>query len=146
MIALAETVADIAVAEARKRDQTRRAFGKPLAPEFRSAAMLVGSIRARQPLGELEIALARLTQQQQAMRRVTLGLVRDPDVAADDRLDTGLARRGVELDQAEHVGQVGERNGGHLVGDRGRDRVVDAHHAVNDGVFAVQAQMHEARQ
>ena len=54
------------------------------------------------------------------------------------------ARRLVELDHAEHVAEIGERQRGHAVGGRRCDRVVDAHHAVDDRVLAVQAQMDEA--
>ena len=54
------------------------------------------------------------------------------------------ARRLVELDHAEDVRQVGERQRRHVVGEGGADRVVDAHHAVDDRILAVQAQVDEA--
>ena len=123
-----------------------RAFGEPFALHLRAAAILVAAIRAGQPVGELEIAVARLAEQQQAIRGVALGVVRDPHVASDDRLDAGLARGSVELDHAEDVGQVGERQRRHPVGRRRGHRGVDAHHAVDDRIFAVQAQMNEAGQ
>ena len=78
------------------------------------------------------------------MRCVALGIVRHPDVAADDRLDALGARGLVELDHAEHVAQIGQGQRGHAIGRCGGDRIVEAHHAVDDRILAVQAQMDEA--
>ncbi len=145
-VALAEAVADVAATKAGECDQARGAFGEPFALDLRAAAMLVAAIGAGQPLGKLEIALARLAEQQQAIRHVALGVVRDPHVATDDRLDAGFARGRVELDQPEHVGEIGERQCRHAVGNRGTDRFVDAHHAIDDRVFAMQPEVNEAGQ
>jgi hypothetical protein len=78
-------------------------------------------------------------QQQQARRLVALAIVSDPDVAADDRLHPRGARRLVELHHAEQVGQVGKRERRHAVFRGARHRCIDAHDAVSDGEFAVQA-------
>ena len=112
--------------------------------DFGAAAMLVGAIRAGQPFGEPQVAGARLREQQRAERLVALGLVRQPDVAAEDRLDAARARRVVELDEAERVGEIGDRERRHAVGDGRGDAVVDAHGAVDDRELAVQAQVDEA--
>ncbi len=105
--------------------------------------MLVAPVRARQPVGEPQVAGARLREQQRAERLVALGVVRQPDVAAEDRLDAARARRLVELDEAEGVGEIGDRERGHGVRRRRRDAVVDAHRAVDDRELAVQAQVDE---
>ena len=78
------------------------------------------------------------------MRRVALGIVRHPDVAADDGLDALRARGLVELDHAEHVGEIGQGQRGHAIGCCGGDRFVEAHHSVDDRILTVQAQMDEA--
>jgi hypothetical protein len=59
-------------------------------------------------------------------------------------LRPAAARRTVELDETECVGEVGDRKRGHFVGACGGDAVVDAHGAVDDREFAVQAQVNEA--
>ena len=78
------------------------------------------------------------------MRRVALGFVRHPHVAADDGLDAPCARGLVELDHAEDVAQVRERERGHAIGGRRRDRFVETHHAVDDRILAMQTQVDEA--
>ena len=90
--------------------------------QLRAAAVLVAAVGARQPVGELQVAGARLREQQRAERLVALGLVREPDVAAEDRLDAARARRLVELDEAERVGEIGDRQRRHGVRRRRRDR------------------------
>ena len=100
--------------------------------------MLVRQVRPRQPLAELEVADAIGAQQQRAERRIALRRVRDPDVAAGDRLDARAARRRVELDQAEQVGEVGQRQRRHGVVRGCAHRVVDANGAVGDRVLAVE--------
>ena len=105
--------------------------------------MLVAAVSARQPVAQLQIAVAVRAQQQHAKRCVALGLVREPDVAARDRLQSALARGAVELDQSEDVRKIGQRERGHRVGRSGRDRVVDPERAVGDRELAVQAQVDE---
>jgi hypothetical protein len=87
---------------------------------------------------------ARLRQQQRAKGLVALGVVGQPDVAAEDRLDPVRARRLVELDEAERVREIGDRERRHRVGRRSRDRVGDAQRSVGDREFAVQAQVTKA--
>ena len=142
-VALQQRLTDVAVPRAGERDQSVRAFLEPASRQFGVAPVLVGPVRARQPLAQTQVAAAIGAEQQQSERRVALGLVRDPDVAADDGLDAALARRPVELDQSEDVAEVGERERGHRVPRRGVDRVVDAHGAVGDRVLAVQPQVDE---
>ena len=136
-------MADVAVAGAGQRDQAVGAFVEPLPLHLGAAAIRIDAICASQPVGELEIASARLDQEQRAERLVALGLVRQPDVAPEDRLHPRAPRRLVELDETERVGEIGDCERGHGVGHCGADRVVDAHGAVDDREFAVQAQVDE---
>jgi len=99
---------------------------------------------ARQQLAQVAIAGAVLRQQQQSKRAVAIGVVRDPQIAADDRLDAAAARGGVEAHRSEQVAQIGQRQRALLVA-RGRvHRFVDPHQAVDDRELGVQAQMNEA--
>ncbi len=72
-------------------------------------------------------------------------LIINPHVAADDGLDALAARRRIKLDHAEKVGQIGQRQGGLLVGHSARDGRVKTGNAVADRIFAVQAKMDELR-
>ena len=129
---------------ARERDQPLRApVREPGLPELRAPAVLVLEVGAAQEVGQTPVARAGADEEQQAVRLVALGFVRDPDVAADDRLEAGFPRALVEVDHAEHVGEVGERERAHAVGRRARDRVVDPHDPVDDRELAVQPKMDE---
>ena len=78
-----------------------------------------------------------LHQQQQTERLVAVGVVGKPHITTNNRLNTRRARGFVKLDHAEHVRQIGQRQGRHAVGGGGGNRIVNAHDAVNDGIFAV---------
>ena len=143
-VALQQRLADVAVARAGQRDQAVGAFVEPLAAKLGAAAMLVACDR-RATASRTSAGSPRASRRAAARARaVALAVVRDPHVAADDRLDAARARRLVELDEAELVGEIGERERRHAVGRRRGDGVVDAHRAVDDRVFAVQAQVDEA--
>ena len=139
--------ADLAMPRARKRDQARGmrtciSF-QPGQPHFGAVAMLVLQERPRQQRAQVEIAATVLHQQQQAVWIVALGLVGDPDIASQDRLDPAPARSLVEADRSKEVGAVGEgerslpvrRSPGHCV--------VDADDAVDDRELRVQTKMDE---
>src|SRR5205814_8475083 len=101
------------------------------------AAVLVGAIRTSQPFGEPQESGARLREKKRPERLVAFGLVRQPDVAADDRLDTMRASGTIELDETERVREIGDRERRHAVGDGRADAFIDAHRAVDDRVLAV---------
>ena len=67
----------------------------------------------------------------------------DVDLAADDRLDAGGHRLLVELDGAEHVAVVGDRQGRHAAFLGALDQVADLDGAVEEAVLAVQMEMDE---
>jgi hypothetical protein len=96
---------------------------------------------------QAQVAGAILRQQQQARRGIVAVrcVLADPDIAADDGLDAGRARGRIELDHAEQVGQVGDRQGRLAVGRRLRDRLIDARQAIGDGIFAVEPEVDEFR-
>ncbi len=137
---------DVAQVGAGQRDQAvRAAFAQPFLLDLCAAAMLVGAVGAGKPVAELQVTRAGCAQEQGAVGFVAIGLVADPDIAADQRLQSLAARDLIELHHAEEVGQVGQRECGHAVRRRCRDRVIDPGNPVDDRVFAVQAQMDERR-
>ena len=105
--------------------------------------MLIAAVGAGDPVGKLEIAFARLAQQQQPMRHITLRVVSEPRIATNDRLYPTAARRHVEFDHPKNVAEVGERERRHDVCSGRSNCVVDANHAVDDRILAMQSQMDE---
>ena len=149
-IAVAERHADVAELRARQCDQAaRRALPlqvfQPFGADFGAPAMLVGQPCLGQQFAQLQVAGTIFHQQQQARRLVTVFVVADPGIAADDRLDALAARRLVELDHAEQVGQVGDGQRRLAVGGGGAHRIVDAHQSIDDRIFGMQAQVNELR-
>jgi hypothetical protein len=88
---------------------------QPLDADLGAALVLVGQPGLRQQIAQLQVAGAVLRQQQQAERLVAVVVVGDPGVDPDDRLDALAARRLVEADHGEGVGQVGHGQGRLLV-------------------------------
>ena len=142
-VALQQRLADVAVARPGEHDQAFGTLVEPRRIDLGASAVLVAQVRAREPVAELEVAPPVGGQQQRAERRVTLGRVRGPDVAARDRLHPRVARGRVELHQPEEVGEIGERERRHPVVRRRAHGVVDAHGTVDDGELAVQPQVDE---
>ena len=141
-----QRLSDVAVVRAGERDQSFGAcFGEPALEELRAAAIAVRAVSARQELAEPQVTGLALTQKEQPERLVAVGLVRDPDVTAGDRLYAARARGIVKLDQSKNVAEIGQCQRGHAIRDRGVDRLVQAHDAVYDRVFAVQSEVDERR-
>src|SRR4030095_4674963 len=67
-VALQQRMADVAVTRARERDDAVGAFGEPGAADFRTAAVLIREIGARQPVAEFEVTAMRRRQQHRAKR------------------------------------------------------------------------------
>ena len=141
--------ADVAVTASRQRDQALREaavpFLEPLEPHLGAIAMLVLQVRPRQQVTQVQVARAVLDEDGQAERVVAVGVVRDPQVAADDRLDALLARRGIEPHGTEDVGAVRQRQRALPVARRLPDRLVDPNDAVDDGELGVEPEMDETR-
>jgi hypothetical protein len=143
-----EQLPDVAQRAARQRDQAAVvALGQLRAGDLGAAVAARREVGGGEQFAQAQVAGAILHQQQQARRAVVLVgriLVADPDIAADDGLDALAARRGVELDHAEQVGQVGDRQRRLPVRRRLRDDLIDARQAIGDRVFAVKTEMDEA--
>jgi hypothetical protein len=143
-----EQLPDVAQRAARQRDQaTVVALRKLGAGDFGAAVAARRQIGGGKQLAQPQVTGAILHQQQQTHRTVALFgciLVADPDIAANDRLDALAARRRIELDHPEQVGQVGDRQCRLAVGRRLRDGLIDARQAIGDRVFAVKTEMDEA--
>ncbi len=139
-----ERLPDVARRRPGKRDQAFAVL-QPLAGKLGPAPVLVAQPGARQQVAEAQIPGARGAQQEQAVGLLPVGLVLQPAVGADDRLHPGGARRAVELDHAEEVAGVGQRQRRHGVGPGALDRLLDAHDSVAHRVLAVQPQVNETR-
>ena len=142
-IARQQRAADIAEMRAGQAIRPSVSLMEPLAAQLGPAAMLVLQIGARQT-AQQQVARAGLAQQQHAVGAVAIGIVADVHVAAGNRLDPLAARRLVELDQAEEIVQVGQRQCRHPVLPGRGHRLVHAHHSIRNGIFAVQAEMDES--
>src|SRR5439155_26651723 len=91
---------ELAAEEARKRDQAVAALLERAPRNDRARAVLIRQPGARQQLAKAQVPGARCAQQQPPEGLVALGLVLDPAVGADQRLDPSAARRAVELHHA----------------------------------------------
>jgi hypothetical protein len=135
----------------RQRDQTAAELGQPLPLDPGLRALDVGRPRAREQFAQVQVAAAVLHQHEQPARLLVacraghepVGQRLHPQVGAEDRLDTRAAARLVELDRTEQVREVRQRQRRLTVGPRRGGGIVDAQRAVDDRVFAVQAQVDE---
>ncbi len=143
VVAGRERLADRSALGAREHDQAGIALGEPLPLDERMAALGVVEPAARQQLAAVEVALAVLHQQHQPARLPFAALGLEADLDADDRLHARGTGRAVELDRAEQVAQVGDRQGALAVGRRSRHRLVDPQGSVDDRELGVHAQMNE---
>ena len=100
-------------------------------------AMLIRQVGAREPRTKLQIAFARRREKQSAKRRVAFGVMSHPCIASNDGLDTARARRFVEFDEPELVGEIGQRERRHCIGDGGLHSFIDADRAVRNRKFAM---------
>ena len=134
-----------------KRDQAATQFLQPLPLHPGLRALRIAHPGAREQLAHVQPAGLVLHQQLQAARRLVAGVGPGrerhrlhPDIGADHRLHALRTAGLVELDCAEEVVEVGQRQRRHAIGPRGRRGIVDAQRAVDDGIFAVQTQVNEA--
>ena len=99
-------------------------------------------------LDEVAIALLGFAKQHQVIVAVgvvagLVALLRDVDLAADDRLHAFALGRVVELHRAEQVAVVGHGDGRHLLLDDGVHQLADFTGAIEQGVIGVAVQMDE---
>jgi hypothetical protein len=67
----------------------------------------------------------------------------DVELAAEDRLDAGLHRVGVEVDDPVHLPVVGDRDGGHVERGGLLRQLRNEDHPVQQAVLGVHVQVHE---
>ena len=141
-----QRLADVALMSAGQRNQTAGAdLVEPRLHHLGTAAILVAAVGPGQQFAQAQVTLVVLRQQQYAKRVVAVGLVAQQQVAANDRFDAFATRRLIELDHAKDVAEVGQCQCRHAVGFRRSYCVVDAHNAIDDGIFAVKAEVNERR-
>ena len=102
-------------------------------------------VAERRELDQVAVALVRLGEQRQMSvpLRLTVPIVRDVDLATDDRLDTGSLAPAVELHGAGERAVIRERNGRHLeLGSAGHE-ARDATGAIEDRVLRVDVKVDE---
>ena len=145
LVARQQRLPDGAGVGAGQRDQAVGVCGqhRPAHPGLR--ALRVVRPRLRQDLAQVVVAAQVLHQHQQPRRLLVaeLGQRLHHQVAAEDRLDPLAAAGLVELDGAEQVVQVRDRQRALRVRPRGRGGIVDAKRAVDDGELGVRAQVDE---
>ena len=141
--------ADFAVPCTGQRNQPRCARSgvglEPLESQFRTVAMLVFEEGPRQQRAEIQVPGAILRQQQQAVGVVAVDIVRDPDVAAENRLDPLAPCSLVEAHRAKDIGTVRQGQSALAVRRRLGHHIVDAHDAVDNRELRMQAKVDELR-
>jgi hypothetical protein len=92
----------------------------------------------------MQVAGPVLHQQDEPARALVARVRLHADLDTEDRLDARLARRAVELDRAEEVADIGDRQRRLAIRSGRRDDAVDAQRAVDDRVLGVRAQVNES--
>ena len=151
-IPLRERLADIAQPGAGEGDQpVDTDLIEHLTGDFRPPAHARRKLRPREQFAELQVALMRTAQQQQAPGAIGIVRIGHEHIAAEDRLQAPRTRRRIELDHPEEIGKVSQRQRRHPVGKGAGNRRtiviladIQTNRAIGDGVFAVQAQVDKA--
>ena len=127
-----------------ERDQPRRILLEKL-PVHARAVVVALEVAERAELDQIGVAGRRLREQRQVRRALHLlvPVVRDIDLAPENRLHALLVRRLVEIDRARERAVVGERDGGHLEPRRLVDECRNPAGAVENGVLGVDVQVDE---
>ncbi len=138
-----------AVQAGRHPDQTAGAILQELPVDPRPVVKALQLSRRGQPT-QIAIAFLIFRQQDDVAELAVVGRVSvEPaargkiHLAADDRLDAGLARLFVKLDGPEQGAVIGGRHGRHAVGGGSFDQIVDADRPVQQAVLGVDVQMNE---
>ena len=93
--------------------------------------------------GQLPIAGQRLAEQRDPCGRGALAGFANPRIDPDQRLHAGSQRLFVEFDHRKQIALVGERDRRHAGGRHRRHQLGHPNDPIDQGVFGVQAQMHE---
>ena len=141
-----ESPRDTAREAAGQRDDALRMSLEELPVDTRLVVVPL-EVAERGELDEVRVPLVRLREEREVRvpLRLRAAIVGDVDLAADDRLDTRLARLAVELDRAGERAVVGERDGRHLEPRGLLHETRDAARPVEDRVLRVDVEMDEGR-
>ena len=142
------------VLDERARDASRQASGQrddalrvtlEQLPVDARLVVVALEIAERGELDEVRVALVRLREQREVRVALRLGaaVVRDVDLAPDDRLHARLARLAVELDRSCERAVIGERDRRHLEPCCLVHERRDPARAVEDRVLRVDVEMDE---
>ena len=138
-----QVAANLAFAPARQGNQTFALRQYPLFIEDRpSLALTVGPAFGDQ-LGQVTVAHVVHRQQRDAIGVRFIVGIREPEIAADDRLQPGALGGFVEFDQAKQVGFIGERQRRHPALSGRADQRLEFDQAIDQRVFTVQTKMNE---
>ena len=107
--------------------------------------MLTLGVAAGDELGKVVVAPPVLAQKHQLRGLGGILRVGDPDIDPDEGLDARRHGRLVELDHGEQVALVSDGAGRHASLPHPFHQRFDAHEAIDQRVFGVQAQMDEGR-
>ncbi len=144
LLAVHERTAHVAFHRARQRDGAGDVLLVEPGPlDHRNAAALAFEIGAAHEASDVAVSQRGLAQQRDSRRLRAIARLMDQQVDADDRLHARAQRRLVELHHREQVVLIGDGDGRHALRRGGRDEIVHAHHAVDQRVLGVQAEMDE---
>ena len=140
-MAVHQIEADFAVMRPRQADQTFvAAFAQPCLFQLRQAAFFLTGEGAGEQFAQAQIAVVVFNQQKGAEGCVGAVGIFDAYVCADDGFDARSAAGFVEFHQAEPVHQVADAECGQTFRQGFFYQGLQAHRAVGDGVFGMQAQ------
>ncbi len=136
----------VPLSRARERDQAFQGVGRqPAAIDSRNAALLTLLVGAAHEASDVAIASRGLAQQRDPGGLLPLSGLVNEQIHADDRLDALPECLAVELDHGEQIALIRHGHRGHARRGHRLDEVGHAHHAVDQRILGVQAQMNEAR-
>ena len=139
-----QRAADIAVGAAGQRDQPADPLGvQPIALDERQVALATVDVGPADERREVAVAALIHAQQRDTARLGALAALGHQQVDADDGLHAARHGIAVELHHREQVHLIGDRHRRHAGLGHRLHEFRDAHHAVDQRVFGVQAQMDE---
>ena len=111
--------------------------------DARFATLLTLEIGATDERGQIAIARIVHAQQRDARRLDFFSGFGDEQIDADDGLHAAPERSAIELHHREQIALIGDRDRRHPAFGHLFDERRDAHHAVDQRIFGVQAQVDE---
>ncbi len=138
---------DVAAQAGRQRDQ---AFGVSCEKVFIDARFVIEAVEEAggDERGEVAVAFLVLAEEDEVIVAIRVAaslvaLLRDVDLASDDRVDPLILSGVVKLDRAEEVAMVGHGDGGHFLLDYEVHELGDFAGPVEEGIIGVAMQVDE---